>query len=106
MDGGQCRARCDLCDAADIACCNHIRSQSLDSPDFTLAQPSCNVGLHNIVGPGRAAAEMAIWNILHDEAEFGEKVLRLPHDALPMLQRTSGLISDRQRWRLFRRFQW
>jgi hypothetical protein len=50
MNDRQFRARRDLCDAANIASRNHIRSQSLDSPDFTLAQPPCDVGLQNIVG--------------------------------------------------------
>jgi hypothetical protein len=54
MDGRKLRARSDLRHAADIACCNNIRSQSLDSPDFALAQPSCDIWLQNIVRPGRA----------------------------------------------------
>src|SRR6516164_4947213 len=44
--------RCDLNDATEIAGCDHVRSHSLDSPDFTLAQPPCDVRLQNIVGPG------------------------------------------------------
>ena len=94
MDDRKFRARCDLRDAADIACCNHIRSQSFDSPDFALAQPPCDVGLQNIVGPGRAAAQMTVRNVLHREAELGEKLLRLTVDALAVLQRTGGMIGD------------
>jgi hypothetical protein len=72
MDCGEFRARSDLGDAADIARRDQIRSQSLDSPDFALAQPSCDVGLQNIVGPGRAAAQMAFGYISDREAELGE----------------------------------
>jgi len=56
MDRRKLRARCDLHDATKIAGCDHVRSQSLDSPDFTLAQPPCDVRLQNIVGPRRTAA--------------------------------------------------
>src|SRR5580704_18052955 len=52
MHGWKLRAGADLRDAADVACCNHIRSQFLDSPDFAFAQPSCVVWLQNIVGAG------------------------------------------------------
>ena len=55
MDRRKLRARCDLNDATEIAGCDHIWSQSLDSPDFTLAQPPCDVRLQNIVGPCRTA---------------------------------------------------
>src|SRR6516164_1075345 len=56
MDRRKLRARCDLNDATEIAGCDHVRSHSLDSPDFTLAQPPCDVRLQNIVDPGRTAA--------------------------------------------------
>src|ERR1700729_3568564 len=92
MDGWKFCARRDLRDAADIAGCDHIRSQSLDSPDFALAQPSCKVGLQNIVGTGRAAAQMTVRYVLDDEAELGKQLLRLPVDALTVLQRARGMI--------------
>src|ERR1700721_4800107 len=77
MDGWKFVARRDLRDAADIAGHDHIRSQSLDSPDFALAQPSCKVGLQNIVGAGRAAAQMTVRNVQHLKAELRKHLLRL-----------------------------
>ena len=50
MDGRDAGARGDLSHAANISRRDHVRSQSLDSPDFALAQPPCDIGLHNIVG--------------------------------------------------------
>src|SRR4029077_13619292 len=97
VDGREVGARGDLCDAAKIACCNHIRSQSLDSPDFALAQPPCDVRLHNIVGPRRAAAEMTLRYVLDREAQPGEQILRLPRNSLSMLQRAGGVIGDGER---------
>src|SRR5580704_16591134 len=92
MDGWKFSARRDLRHAADIASRNHIRSQSLDSPDFALAQPSCKVGLQNIVGAGRAAAQMTVRHVLHCEAKFCEQLLRLPVDALAVLQGARGMV--------------
>jgi len=105
VDGRDVRARSDLCDAAKIACCNHIRSQSLDSPDFALAQPSCDVGLQNIVGAGRASAQMTFGNVLHGKAELAENLLRLPRHALTVLQRTGRVVSDGKRRRLAAHFE-
>src|SRR6202034_1280705 len=70
MHGWKVRAGADLCDAADVTCCNHIRSQFLDSPDFAFAQPSCVVWLRNVVGARRAAAQMTLRHIPHREAEL------------------------------------
>ena len=105
MDRRHRRARSDLSHAADISSCDHIRSQSLDSPDFALAQPSCDVGLKNIVGSCRAAAQMTVGHILHDEAEFAEQLLWLPRDALTVLQRTGRVIGDDKAGRFARRFK-
>jgi hypothetical protein len=68
MNNRQLGARSDLRDAANISCRDHISSQSLDSPDFAIAQPPCDIRLQNIVGTGRAAAQMAIRNVSHVEA--------------------------------------
>jgi len=92
MDGWKFGARRDLRDAADIACCNQIRSQSLDSPDFAFTQPSCKVWLQNVVDAGRAAAQMTVRHVLHDEAELCEQLLRLPVDALAVLQRARRMV--------------
>src|ERR1700690_2969204 len=97
MDGWKIGARRDLRDAADIACCNHVWSQSLDSTDFTLAQPSCDVGLQNVVGPRRAAAQVTVRNLLHHDAELGQKLLRLTGDALAVLQRAGGGVGNNKR---------
>jgi hypothetical protein len=86
MDDWKRRARCDLRDAADIARRDHVRPQSLDSPDFAVAQPSCDVRLENIVSAGGTAAQMTFRHILDDEAEPGQQLFRLPHDPLSMLQ--------------------
>src|SRR5579862_546217 len=94
MDDWKFRARCDLSDAADIACCDHVRPQSFDSPDFTLAQPRCNGGLKNIVGSGRTAAQMALRHVLDCEAKPGEQVSWLPHDALTVLKRARRMIGN------------
>ena len=94
MDGRELRARRDLRHAAKISRSNDIRSQSLDSPDFALTQPYCDIGLKNIVGSRRAAAQMAVRHILHCKAELGEQIFRLSRYALPVLQRTCRMISD------------
>src|ERR1700734_3088731 len=86
MDRRNRSARRDLRDATKIACCDHVRSQSLDSPDFKIAQPSCDVGLQNIVGAGRAAAQMTVGNIANNKAQPAEQFLRLPRHALAVLQ--------------------
>src|SRR3984885_3594628 len=102
MDNRNLSARCDLRDATKIACCDHIRSQSLDSPDFKIAQPSCDVRLQNIVGTSRTAAQMTIGNIAHGKAKLGQQVLRLLRDALSVLQRAGGVISDNKTLRITR----
>src|SRR6202007_2293018 len=94
MDRRQFRARGDLSHAANISCRDHIRSQFLDSPDFALAQPSCDVWLQNIVRAGGAAAQMTVPDLLHCEAELAEKLLWLTRDALSVLQRARGVIGD------------
>src|SRR5581483_12279791 len=94
MNDGYVRARCELRDAADIARCNHVRSQSLDSPDFALAQPSCDIGLQNIVGSGGAAAQMTFGYVFHHKTKLGEKVSRLAGDALPVLEGTGRMVGD------------
>src|SRR5579872_5972572 len=88
VNDGQCRTRGDLCDAADIACRDHVRPQSFDSPDFARAQPPRNVGLQYIVCAGRPTAKMTLRHILHVEAQTAEQLLRLPRDPLAVLQRT------------------
>src|SRR5208282_325740 len=94
MDNRESRARGDLRHAANIASCNQIRSQSLDSPDFALAQPSCDVGLQNIVRSGRAAAQMALRHVLHREAELEQQLFRLPGNPLSVLQGARRVIGD------------
>jgi hypothetical protein len=86
MDRRQFRARGDLSHAANISCRDHIRSQFLDSPDFALAQPSCDVWLQNIVRSGGAAAQMTVPNVLHCEAKLAEKLPRLAPNTLSVLQ--------------------
>src|SRR5579862_463303 len=101
MHNGKFRARRDLRDATDIAGSNHIRAQLLDSPDFALAQPSCDVRLKNIVGADRAAAQMTFRYIFDLETDFAEKILWLARDPLAMLQRAGGVISDHESGRLW-----
>src|SRR5262249_97352 len=86
----------DLSHAANISCRDHIRSQFLDSPDFALAQPSCDVWLQNIVRAGGAAAQMTVPNLLHCEAKLGEKLLWLTRNALSVLQRAGRVIGDHE----------
>ena len=86
MDRRQLRARGDLSYAANVSCCDHIRSQSLDSPDFALAQPPCDIRLQNIVGSGRATAQMTVRHVLHIEAKTVKQLLWLARYALTMLE--------------------
>src|SRR5580658_10546385 len=98
MDGRKLRARSDLSHAADIACCNNIRSQSLDSPDFALAQPPCDIRLQNIVCSCRATTQVAIRHVLYREAEFEQQILWLPRYPLAMLERARRMIGHDE-WR-------
>ena len=62
-----------------------------------------DVGLHDVVGSGRAAAQMRLGDVAHLEAGACQQVLGLPHDFLPVLERAGGLVGDLEAARTRRR---
>ena len=66
-DRGAC---CELGDAADVARGNQIGTDTFDMPDLARAQPIRDVRLQNVVSAGRAAAQMAFRNLLHDKTHL------------------------------------
>ena len=77
----------DLCYAADIAGRNEIGRCLQDVRDLAIAQPQGNLRLQNIIGAGRAAAQMPFWNIADPETRSRQELLRQGVDLLAMLHR-------------------
>ena len=62
--------------------------------DLAVAQLPGELGLEHVVGPGRAAAEVALRHVAHREAGLGEQRLRLAQDALAVLHRAGRVVGD------------
>ena len=92
MDDRQTGAVGDLGDAADIAGGNDIGAGRLDVRDLAVFQAGGDFGLQQIVGAGRAAADMALRHVLHGEAGPGQQRLRFGAQSLPVLHRAGGVI--------------
>src|SRR3954454_7738076 len=66
----------DLPHASDIAGGDHVGLYLLDIPDFSRAQHFRNIRMKNVVGSGRAAAQMALRHLSHLEAQSRQQCLR------------------------------
>ena len=65
----------ELGDAADIAGCDQIRLRGCDVRQFAIPQRSSDLWLQDVVGPRRAAAEMALRHFQRLEAHGCEEPL-------------------------------
>ena len=63
----------DLRHAADIAGGDHVRPDALDIGDLAGAQRAGDLRLQDVVGAGRAAADVALRHVLHREARLLEE---------------------------------
>src|SRR5262249_19128316 len=84
----------ELNHAAEIAGRDHIRVDLGDIGELALAQLVRELGLEQIVGTGRAAAEMAFGNLGDREAGLAEKLRGKRVDALAMLQGAGRVVGD------------
>ncbi len=64
--------------------------------DLAVAQAAGDLRLQDVVGAGRAAADVALGHVAHGEAGVGEQRLRLLADLLAVLHRAGGVVGDRQ----------
>src|SRR3546814_13072850 len=78
----------DLRDAAGIAGGDDVRARALDVGDLARLEARGDRRLQQVVGAGRAAAEMALRHLLHGKARRCQQGLRLPPDLLAVLPRT------------------
>src|ERR1700738_504052 len=69
VDHRDSRARCNLCDAADGAGCDHIRLDPFDMPALASAHPPRKLGLKDIEVASRATAQMSLRYIFNDESQ-------------------------------------
>src|ERR1700726_3799715 len=70
-----CGRRGDLRDAADIAGGDHIRLDARDIRDLAIAQGLRDVGLEDVVGSRRPAAEMRLGDRARVEARAAQQSL-------------------------------
>lgn len=99
LDGvneGRGSAALELGHAADIAGDNHVRRDALDIFQLAVAQLAGQFGLKNIVGAGRATAQMALGNIGQRVTGLLKQLARQLIETLAVLQRTRGVIGDFQ----------
>mmetsp|Transcript_28313 Transcript_28313/g.52725 ORF Transcript_28313/g.52725 Transcript_28313/m.52725 type:complete len:351 (+) Transcript_28313:6591-7643(+) len=94
MHHGHARRRPDLHHATDIACCNDVRVLGHKRLDLAILELLGNLGLHQVVGARRAAAEVAVARFHHFVPGLFQQVLGVGLDLLAVLQRTGGVIGD------------
>ena len=69
----------------------------LDVGDLAVAQLGGDRRLQDVVGAGRAAAQVALGDLHHREAGVAQQLARLVDDALAVLHRAGRVIGDAQR---------
>ena len=84
----------DLHHAAEIAGGDDVRIDTCDMRGFALAERRRDLRLQQIVGAGRAAAEMPLGHVEDVEAGARQKLARRACHALSMLERAGIVISD------------
>src|SRR4051794_10114090 len=83
-DGGAAR---DLRHAADVAGGDEVRLDALDVRDLPGPELSGDLRLEEVVGAGRAAADMALRHVPDCKARLLQELLRLLADLLAVLHR-------------------
>ncbi len=86
-----------LRDAADVAGGDDVRLHAPDVLRLAIAQCAGELRLEDVVGSGRAAANVRFRNVDHRVARLDEQLARLVLDALAVLQRARRMIGDAQR---------
>ncbi len=86
----------ELRDAADVAGSDDGRARARDMTDLAIAQALRELGLKNVVGTRRAAAEMPFRDLRELVAGRREQRPRRPLDFLAVLHRAGGVIGDGQ----------
>ena len=79
----------ELRNAADISCRDEVWSGPGDIGELAVAQRRGDLGLQQVLGSGRTAAEMPLRYVDNLETSCGEQFLWSGMNALPMLHRTS-----------------
>jgi hypothetical protein len=102
VDDGDLRAEPDLGDAADVAGGDGLGLEGLDVRHLAVAQFRGQFRLQNVVGAGRAAAQVALGNLHHREAGAAQQLLRLVLDLLAVLHGAGGVIGQTQAALCFR----
>ncbi len=84
-------------DATDVAGRDHVGAGGAEMLELALLELACDLRLQNIVGAGRAAADVALGNIDDGEARLTQEEAGLVMDALAVLQRAGRMIGDAER---------
>ena len=89
MHYGHIATRSELRNAADISCRDEVGSGPGDIGELAVAQRRGNLGLQQVIGSGRTAAEMPLGHVDNLETRCGEQFFWPVMNMLPMLHRTS-----------------
>src|SRR3546814_4411902 len=89
-------ALADLHRAADIAGRDDVRVEPREIGGLAVAELTRDLGLEDIVRARRAAAQMRFGGRAHGITGIGEQPRRRGGDFLPVLERTGGVIGDRE----------
>src|ERR671918_2639549 len=84
----------ELDHAADVAGRDHVREDPRDVCELARAQLSGELGLEQVVGAGRAAADMALGDVLDREPRGLQQILGQGRDLLAVLHRARGMVRD------------
>ena len=96
MHDRQPRVARELGDAADVAGGDEIGTGQRDVGQLALAQRRRQLRLQEVIGPGRAAAQVAFRHLDHQKPGGGEQGAGFALDPLAVLQRAGGMIGDPQ----------
>ena len=97
MDHRRARAQADLDRAADVAGGDDVGLQPAQLSRLAFADAARDLGLGDVVDPGRSAAEVRVGGDADGEAGGLQQALRPIADPLAMLERTGGMVGHRQR---------
>jgi hypothetical protein len=84
----------ELSNAADIACRDEVWSGPGDVGELAVPQRRCDLGLQQVIGSGRTAAEMPLRHVNGLETRCGKQLLRSGVNSLAVLHRTSRMVGD------------
>ena len=80
--------------ATDIACRDEVRPDAGDVGKLAVAQRRGDLGLQQVIGSSRTAAEMSLRHLDNLETCCGEQLLRSGVNSLAVLHRTSRMVGD------------